>query len=125
MSHRRKHVTSKANESCPLIKDNEKILRVSGVRGSNLVEARLGCAAVVEEIPQHSSHSAARHQPSTLSSRNLRPSNRRTRSCRLQVDDAEGATFLVRMPQKFVKVLWVKKGALSRVYTYHCRQLLM
>lgn len=40
MSHRRKHVTSNAKDLCPEIKEKQKILRVAGVRGSNLVEAR-------------------------------------------------------------------------------------
>lgn len=39
MSHRRKHVTSNAKDWCPAIKDNQKVLRVAALRGSNLVEA--------------------------------------------------------------------------------------
>lgn len=39
MSHRRKHVTSNAKDFSNVVKETEKVLRVAGVRGSNLVEA--------------------------------------------------------------------------------------
>jgi len=38
MSHSRKHVTSEALESFPVPEGDQKIVRVTGIRGSNIVE---------------------------------------------------------------------------------------
>ena len=40
MSHRRKHVLQSVAEACPTVGEGQRVLRVCGPRGSNILEAR-------------------------------------------------------------------------------------
>jgi len=81
MSHRRKHVSQALSERCPELGEGQCILRVCGPRGSNLLEAR-----------------------------RLQLPPRAARAHSQQVENTVGESMLVRMPNKFNKLLWVKRG---------------
>jgi hypothetical protein len=40
MSHRRKHVLQSVSDACPVVAEGQRVLRVCGPRGSNILEAR-------------------------------------------------------------------------------------
>ena len=113
MSHRRKHVLQSVADECPTIDAGQRLLRVCGPRGSNILEVR----AAVRHAP-----AAA---PLTL------PCASPAAAAALQVEDEHGALMLVRMPQRFNKMLWVKRGARLRgarrthtqALTLRCREL--
>ena len=95
MSHRRKHVLQSVADECPTIEAGQRLLRVCGPRGGNILEVRAP---------------ARRPQAATPLTRTDSAGCRRLP----QVEDEEGVTMLVRMPQRFNKMLWVKRGARLR-----------
>ncbi len=53
MSHRRKHVLQSVTDACPAVTEGQRVLRVCGPRGSNILEARcaaLRCAALRRRV---------------------------------------------------------------------------
>jgi hypothetical protein len=98
MSHRRKHVLQSVADECPTIAPGQRLLRVCGPRGSNILEVRTPGAPC--EAPLRTRVADSSRAPPPLA------------SC--QVEDEHGAQLLVRMPQRFNKMLWVKRGARRR-----------
>ena len=98
MSHRRKHVLQSVADECPTIAPGQRLLRVCGPRGSNILEVRTPGAPCEAPLWTRVADSSCAAPPLA--------------SC--QVEDEHGAQLLVRMPQRFNKMLWVKRGARRR-----------
>ena len=92
MSHRRKHVLQEV-DACPSVGPGQRVLRVCGPRGSNILEARAASRCSGDRLRRVRRRAAADAHAAT------------------QVEDEQGVQLLVRMPQRFNKMLWVKRGA--------------
>jgi len=104
MSRRRKHVRNLVDEALPELTEGDEVCRVTELRGGNQVEVRLS---------PRLSRAHRRRRPSRPPHPRLPPpdphvSNPPTRDA--QVEKADGASTLIRIPAKFSKVLWVRKG---------------
>lgn len=84
----RKHVTLAAEQEDPYPQEGQKIVRVTELRGSNIVEA--GCAGL------NGGGRAVPHSP-----RPLRP----------QVEYPSGNRTLVLIPSKYQKKLWIRRDS--------------
>ena len=101
MSRRRKHVRNLVDEALPELTEGDEICRVTELRGGNQVEVRISRAS-----PARTAAAARPGLP--ISHRLTHTSQTPTRNA--QVEKADGASTLIRIPAKFSKVLWVRKG---------------
>ena len=101
MSRRRKHVRNLVDEALPELTEGDEVCRVTELRGGNQVEVRISRAS-----PARTAAAARPGLP--ISHRLTHTSQTPTRNA--QVEKADGASTLIRIPAKFSKVLWVRKG---------------
>jgi hypothetical protein len=99
MSHRRKHVSqSLLQTGCPELGPGQQVLRVVEHRGSNILEAR----ARVQTGRDGRAVTSVRSYDTPVDASPAPVS---------QTEDDTASRLLVRMPSRFNKLLWVKKGA--------------
>ena len=101
MSRRRKHVRNQLEELCPELNDGDAVCRVVELRGGNQVQVR-------DDVDVRSARRRIIASRSSLV--RAAPTHHLVPSLP-QVEKPDASTTLIRIPSKFSKVLWVRKGS--------------